>query len=66
MLNNVGGIDRIVRIVIGVVLAYVVYAYPMAPLWQWIAGIVAVIMLVTGAVGMCPIYRILGMSTRKA
>ena len=54
---NVGGIDRILRIVVG--LALVVWALMGGPVWAWI-GIVP---LATGAVGFCPLYPILGMST---
>lgn len=56
---NVGGIDRILRIVVG--LALVAWAVLGGPVWAWI-GIVP---LVTGAIGFCPIYPILGMSTKK-
>jgi hypothetical protein len=56
---NVGGIDRILRIVVG--LALVVWALMGGPVWAWI-GIVP---LATGAIGFCPLYPILGMSTCK-
>jgi hypothetical protein len=54
---NVGGIDKILRIVAG--LALIVWALMGGPVWAWI-GIVP---LATGAVGFCPLYPILGMST---
>jgi hypothetical protein len=54
---NVGGIDRILRIVVG--LALVVWALMGGPVWAWI-GIVP---LATGAVGFCPLYPMIGMST---
>jgi hypothetical protein len=55
---NVGGIDRILRIVVG--LGLIAWASLMGgPVWAWI-GIVP---LATGAIGFCPIYPILGMST---
>jgi hypothetical protein len=54
---NVGGIDRILRIVVG--LALVVWALMGGPVWAWI-GIVP---LATGAIGFCPVYPILGMNT---
>jgi hypothetical protein len=57
---NVGGIDRILRIVVG--LALVVWAAFMGgPVWAWI-GIVP---LATGAIGFCPLYPMIGMSTKK-
>lgn len=55
---NVGGIDRILRIVVG--LALIVWAAFMGgPVWAWI-GIVP---LATGAIGFCPVYPIIGMNT---
>ncbi|WIM06904.1 MAG: DUF2892 domain-containing protein [Candidatus Nitricoxidivorans perseverans] len=57
MKMNVGGIDRILRIVVG--LALVVWTLMDGPVWAWI-GIVP---LVTGAVGFCAIYPLLGIST---
>jgi hypothetical protein len=58
---NVGGIDRILRIVAG--LALVAWAlFANGPVWAWI-GIVP---LATGAIGFCPFYPILGMNTCPA
>ena len=58
---NVGGIDRILRIVVG--LGLVAWAaFLGGPVWAWI-GIVP---LATGAIGFCPLYPILGMSTCPA
>ena len=55
---NVGGIDRILRIVVG--LALVVWAAFMGgPVWAWIG----VVPLATGAIGFCPLYPMIGMST---
>ncbi len=56
---NVGGYDRILRIVVG--LALVAYAFFGA---QPIAYI-GVIPLVTGAFGFCPLYPIFKVSTCK-
>lgn len=54
---NVGGIDRILRIVVG--LALVAWALMGGPVWAWIG----IIPLATGAIGFCPLYPIIGMST---
>jgi len=54
---NVGGIDRIARIAVG--LGLVAWAAMGGPVWAWI-GIVP---LGTGAMGFCPLYHILGMNT---
>ncbi|MEO5365792.1 MAG: DUF2892 domain-containing protein [Magnetococcus sp. WYHC-3] len=58
MKANVGGIDRILRIVVGVALVGATVA-GMLPVW----GYVGVIPLATGIMGFCPFYPLLGMST---
>ena len=57
---NVGGIDRILRVAVGVGLV-VATAMGTLPVWGWIG----VVPLATGLVGFCPLYPILGFSTRK-
>lgn len=55
---NVGGIDRVLRIVAGLVIFSLVFIGPQTP-WGWLG----LIPLLTGAVGFCPLYPILGVST---
>lgn len=55
---NVGGIDRILRITAGVVLIGLA-ATGKVGAWGWIG----VVPLLTGAVGFCPLYPLLGMNT---
>jgi hypothetical protein len=57
MKSNVGGIDKILRIVAGI--ALIAWALMGGPIWAWI-GIVP---LATGLIGWCPLYPILGLST---
>lgn len=60
MKANVGGVDRIVRIVAG--LALVAWALlGGGPAWAWIG----VAPLATGLINFCPAYSILGISTCK-
>ncbi len=55
---NVGGIDRILRIVVGLVL--IVWAAVLGgPVWAWIGAVP----LATGLFKFCPFYPLLGMST---
>ncbi len=57
-LRNVGLADRIIRTAIGVAVA----AVGIASYSWW--GLVAVLPLATAAVGICPLYSLLGISTR--
>lgn len=58
MTKNVGGIDRILRIIAGLVLIALA-ATGTVGMWGWL-GIVP---LATGAMGWCPPYSILGFNT---
>lgn len=58
MTSNVGGIDRNLRIGAGVVLVGLA-ATGTVGAWGWIG----VVPLLTGAIGFCPVYPLLGMNT---
>ena len=60
MKANVGGVDRVLRIVLGLVLIGLA-ATGTVGWWGWL-GIVP---LATGLVGWCPPYAIFGISTCK-
>lgn len=55
---NVGGIDRILRIVVGVVLIALTLMGTIG-VWGWIG----VVPLLTGLFKFCPLYSITGMTT---
>lgn len=55
--KNVGGVDRILRVVVGALL--IIGALMGYGVWMWIG----VIPLVTGLMGSCLIYSILGINT---
>lgn len=58
MKSNVGGIDRILRIAIGIVLIALAITGAVG-WWGWL-GLVP---LLSGLVGFCSMYRLLGLST---
>ena len=60
MKANVGGIDRILRIVIGLVLVGLTLM-DVIGLWGWFG----VIPLATGLISWCPFYPLAGISTSK-
>ena len=59
---NEGKTDKMIRIVLGVILLGVAL-FSLSGIAQIVAGVVGVIALVTGAVGFCGLYKILGIST---
>lgn len=58
MKSNVGGIDRILRIVLGLVLIGLALTGTIGA-WGWIG----VVPLATAAMGFCPLYTVLGFSS---
>ena len=58
MSANVGGIDRILRVIVGLILISLVFVGPKT-MWGWIG----VIPLFTGLFRFCPAYTLLGMNT---
>ncbi len=59
MKKNIGTTDRIIRIVLG--LAILALGYYYGTWW----GLIGLVPLVTGAVGWCGLYSIMGISTGK-
>ena len=64
MTANVGTLDRIARIVVGVALIAFALGY-IAPgiSWSWV-GWIGVVPILTALFGTCPAYSLFGMSTR--
>ena len=63
MIKNVGGLDRIARIVLGILL--IAYAIPIGfphTGWNWV-GWIGLVPLLTAFVGSCPLYSMIGVST---
>lgn len=59
MKKNVGGADRIVRIVIGILIigGGIAFKNPL--------GLIGIIPLATGSISWCPLYLPFGLSTKK-
>ena len=58
MSKNEGTVDRALRVILGLVLLSLVFIGP-----QTMWGLIGIVPLVTGLVGICPIYSILGIKT---
>lgn len=69
-MRNVGTLDRVIRLVIGALLV----AAPLAtgwPLWAnplayWASIVIGLVLVATSALGFCPIYRALGLSSKRS
>lgn len=56
--RNEGTLDRAVRVILGLGLLAIAFVGPKTPL-----GFLGVIPLLTGLVGSCPLYRLVGLRT---
>ena len=56
MKNNVGSFDRIFRVIVAIVLAYLYYKNIVASVAGIILLVVSIVLLITGLIGFCPIY----------
>ena len=58
--HNLGMVDRIIRVVLGLILVGNVYAGIQTPI-----GWGGLILILTGAFDICPIYAMLGINTKS-
>ncbi|MGB6241698.1 MAG: DUF2892 domain-containing protein [Castellaniella sp.] len=58
MKTNVGGIDRVLRVLLGIVLIALAASNTVG-WWGWLG----VVPLLTGVFGSCPLYQLLGVNT---
>ena len=65
MPTNEGMVDRIVRVVLGIVLIIVGF-FAIDNWFGIVLGIIGIVVLATGAVGHCLLYRVLGINTNKS
>ncbi|WP_454915042.1 YgaP family membrane protein [Xanthobacter sediminis] len=69
MTPNVGGVDRILRFVVGIILLLVPFAGGSVPAlaglggWAWLIGAVGLVMLLTAVFRFCPAYVPFGIKT---
>ena len=65
MKTNMGTLDRILRVVVAVVIAVLYFTGQLSGVAAVVLGVLAVVFVLTSAVGTCPLYRPFGLSTRR-
>ena len=65
MKTNESNIDRVIRAVAGVVLLYLGFGGVLGGALGIVADVLGVVLLLTGAVGFCPLYAMFKLSTLK-
>lgn len=65
MKKNLGTTDKVIRILVAVVVLALYLTHVISGTLAVILLIVAGILVVTSLVGMCPLYQLLGLSSKK-
>ena len=65
MKQNMGTLDRVIRIVLAAVVAVLYFAHLLSPVAAIVLGVLAVVFLATGIVGFCPLYLPFGLSSKR-
>lgn len=66
MKQNMGGVDKIIRLIVVAIIAVLYFTGQITGTAAIILGIIAVAFLVTSLIGWCPTYVPFGISTKKA
>jgi O-antigen ligase len=61
MKSNLGSVDRLLRLIVGAVLVVLALTGVIGA-WGWLG----IILLATGLINFCPLYRILGFSSDRS
>jgi len=62
MTKNIGNIDRLIRTIVGIVL--LILTLYTGGVLQIVLAVVGAILLATGLIGFCPLYKVLNLNTR--
>jgi uncharacterized membrane protein len=65
MATNMSSVDRVVRGIVGVVLILIALFLAMSTVLQVIFIVIGAILVITALIGFCPLYKLLGISTKK-
>jgi hypothetical protein len=62
---NVGSVDRIIRVVLGIALGALGLFGVVNGALMYVFYVVAAVFIITGAIGFCPLYALFKLSTAK-
>lgn len=66
MTRNMGNLDRLIRIILAILVIILYISGQITGTALIILGLVAAIFIATSFLGYCPLYHILGISTKKS
>lgn len=65
MKSNLHSLDRILRLIVAAVIGFLYYNGTLEGNLGLILVVVAVIFAITGLINFCPLYRLMGISTKQ-
>ena len=65
MKTNMGSIDRIFRLLVAAVIAYLYFANIITGTWGIILLVLGAVFVLTSFIGFCPLYTLVGVNTCK-
>ncbi len=65
MKTNMGGIDKIIRIIIAAIIGYLYYAGNISGTLGTVLLVLAAVFLLTSIISFCPLYTLFGINTCK-
>jgi hypothetical protein len=66
MKTNESGLDRVIRVIFGIVLAILYFTNVVSGTLGIVALVIGAVLLVTGVIGFCPLYGLLKIRTNKS
>jgi hypothetical protein len=64
MKTNMGTIDKVIRIIAAILVAFLVYTDVLTGIPAIILSVLAIVFVLTSLVGVCPLYLPLGINTK--
>ena len=64
MKANVGGADRVIRVILGIALLGL-GVFVLGGAWKWVSVVLGVVLLLTGLVSFCLLYTLFNINTAK-
>ena len=65
MTSNLHAIDRILRVLVAAIIAGLYFSGSLSGAPLIALAVLAVIFVLTSAIGFCPLYKLIGISTKK-
>jgi hypothetical protein len=65
MKKNIGTVDRILRVIVALVVGVLIALKVVSGTLMIVLGLIAIIFLITSAIGFCGLYTLFGISTCK-